>query len=125
MIRLLALIPEPWGSLALVAVVVLAWAYGDVTGRGTERQKTEIARLSQANAILAEQQQTSLGIQTRMAERLSEMRLSNTELEKSADALIEEIRSRPRSGACILSPAQRMRLDAIRIGKPPAAAGAR
>lgn len=122
MLRLLAFIPEPWGSLVLVAVVFGAWAYGDITGRGSARQAAEIERLEASVQRAKEDRDASLAVQLGMAERLSELRAVNVERETTTNDLIAKIRKA--GNRCHVSDDIRVQLLRIRIG-PPRVPGSR
>lgn len=119
MFKLLAFIPEPYASLLLIGLVGGAWLYGDITGRGSERQKNEIAKLTTTVKVMTEQRDTALAIQTKMAETMSGLRLQVEERKGQVSVVVKQIEAEPTSRACLLSDAQRMRLRAIRIGPPP------
>ncbi len=116
---LLRFIPEPWGTVILVSVVLIAYAYGNITGRGSERLKNEVANLTAKTEVLTATLNNAIAIQTRAAENAAAIRISNeqlrargTDLEKR---LLDEEKRNP-ARACILSDAERMQLKAIRIG---------
>ncbi|AEI71082.1 hypothetical protein [EBPR siphovirus 2] len=117
---LLRFIPEPWGTIGLVLLVLAAYAYGNITGTGTERLRQETAKLTATIATMQRQADAALDIQTRMAQRLAELRASEQAHDATVDTLIKEIESRPAIGACVLDDARRLRLQSIRIGHPPA-----
>ncbi|CAM5764684.1 hypothetical protein [Bosea minatitlanensis] len=129
---LLKLIPEPYATLLLAAAVAVAWLYGDLTGSARQaqkaeiaRQKSEIATLSQTVETMERQRQAAIEIQTKMAQRLSEVRVESQKREKQTNDLVEQLRAKPAAGACLLDDARRLRLQAIRIGPAGAHSGAR
>lgn len=118
MLRLLAFIPEPWGSLALVAVIFGAWAYGDISGRGSAKQAAEIKRLEASVQRAKEDRDASLAVQLGMAERLSELRLASQERKEKTRGIVSDIQSG--SNRCVVPDSLRMRLLTIRIGRQAA-----
>lgn len=120
MLKLLAFIPEPYASLLLLGLIGGAWLYGDITGKGSERQKNEIERLTNTVKVITEQRDTGLAIQTKMAETMSGLRLEANSRKERVSVVVKEIRTAAPARACLLSDAQRMRLRSIRIGSPSA-----
>ncbi len=116
MLRLLALIPEPYASLLLIGLIGGAWLYGDITGKGTERQKNEIEKLTNTVKVITEQRDTGLAIQTKMADTMSRLREEAEKRKGQVSVVVKEIRTVAPARACLLSDAQRMRLRTIRIG---------
>lgn len=114
MIRLLALIPEPWASLGLVFALVFAYLYGSVTGRGTERQKAEIARLqSQVNILKTDVRLASEAAKNaEAAER--EMAAEVLNYQKLADGIDREVAKQPPADRAPLSDWGARRLRNIR-----------
>lgn len=107
-----------WADIALAVLLLAVWAYGDITGKGSERQKNEIEKLTNTVKILTEQRDTTLAIQTKMAETMSDLRLKVQARKDQVSVVVEQIKAAPSSGACLLSDAQRLRLRTIRIGSP-------
>lgn len=146
-----ALIPEPWLSLGIVAALLAALFYGDLTGSAREAQRAELARqkdrvaeLTRTVAAIERQRAASVEIQTKMALRLSDFRAQSLQREKDTDDLVEQIRAEsaererhtaevasqagafpPLPDGCILNDSRRMRLRAIPVGPARADPGAR
>lgn len=129
---LLKLIPEPYATLLLAAAVAAAWLYGDLTGSSRqaqraeiERQKVKVAELMETVSAMDRQRQAALEIQTKMAERLSEVRAESLQRKKVTDDLVQQLRAKPAAASCLLDDARRLRLQAIRIGPAGSHSGAR
>jgi hypothetical protein len=120
---LLRLIPEPWASALLAGTVLLAYAYGNITGVGSERLRNTSAILEARNRELTTDLANAISMQTQMANRVAEVRAANTELQKRGIE-IEKSSSTPQ-GKCTISDADRVRLQSIRIGRPQARPNAR
>lgn len=119
------IIPEPWLSLGIVAAVLAAWFYGDLTGSSRQAQRDKLAGLEQTVATMKRERDAALAIQTQMATRLSEVRAESTQREKDADDLIEKLRAQPVASVCLLDDARRVRLRSIKIGPARADPAAR
>lgn len=122
---LLKLIPEPWATLLMIGAVVAAWLYGDLSGGERQAQKDKIARLDQTVTAMERQRDASVEIQTKMAQRLAELRGASLQREKETNDLVEQLRAKTPADSCILDDAQRLRLRSIRIGPARADTGAR
>lgn len=122
---LLRLIPEPWATLLLLGALAAAWLYGDLTGGAREKQAAEISRLHQTVSAMERQRDAALDIQTKMAQRLSEVRAESLQREKETDDLIDQLRAAPAADSCLLDDARRLRLKSIRIGPARANPAAR
>ncbi len=113
---ILALIPEPWASAILAGALLIAYTYGNVTGKGTERLKNTVANLTAQNEQLTKDYNAAISIQTAMALRVSEVRAENIELARQGADLEKRFSTAP-GGKCVLSDADRLSIKSIRIGR--------
>lgn len=114
--RGVALLAGVAAALALLAGVYQA-------GVNAERKRGEAATLRATVVAMKRQQQTAIEIQTRMAQRMAELRAAQQERQGKIDELVETFRREP--AAPRFTNADLMRLRAIRVGPARAAAGGR
>ena len=111
---LLKLIPEPYATGAIVTLVGIAYLYGNVTGKGTERLRNTVASLRADNKALTDNINNAISIQTAMAVSTSKIRAEMEELKSRGVGIAAEFQSA--SGpSCVLSSTERMRVKSIRV----------
>lgn len=102
-------IPQVAGALA--AGVLAGYLWGHVAaGASAERRQ-----LRETVARMQQEQKTALAIQTRMAERVAELRATNERMKADADKMEESYRANP-VPACHQSDAELRRLRGIIAG---------
>lgn len=101
------------GAAAGIALLIGVYQ----TGVSAERKRGEAAGLRAAVETMKRQQDAALTIQTRMAERMAQLRLAAREREETTDEIIAGLRARPAAAACLLSDAERLQLRSIAIGR--------
>ncbi len=130
--KLIAGILGPWADVALALLVAGAWLYGDITGKGAERQKNQIETLQNEKKTLIEQRDAASEVQRQMARNVAVARGAQAEVEEKAGVLERELREEERknrgkgsAGPCTVDERQRLRYERLWPRPATPAPGAR
>lgn len=106
---ILRLIPEPYATIVVVAAISLAYLYGNVTGKGSERTRNAVEQLTRQNIALTKDLIDGSRLQQEIAQEASDAR-GEIELLKVRGARLEQY-FKDKSSGCYLSPAERLRIE--------------